>query len=358
MKNFLIYPLLLLLGIFFVIPIGNMLLYSVYNTKVETHLPKTANAFKENKDVYEAYVLDLKDENSIGIVNYLNHYYSGSRGLILKTRNNIEQFQPPYKQSLEEFDERYKDSKFWSMLENETHAFTLENYKMIFSQFDSVYFQILYQTIYLGICITCITVLISYPTAYYLTTIKNRWLFLICIFSVLLPFFTSYLSRLVAWLVLLQNNGLINQFIEYIGLSKIALMNNTLGIFIGSIYVLLPLAILPIYTTMKKIKNEYYKTGQILGGNKIQVFRYVYFPMTAIGVYNAVILVFMSVIGFYLTPALLGGSKGKFIAEQIVYNIEQTLNWGLATALTSTLFFIVMLLFGVYTKLNRGIIHA
>jgi putative spermidine/putrescine transport system permease protein len=358
MKNFLIYPLLLLLGIFFAIPIGNMLIYSVYNTKVEMYLPNTTKAFTENKDVYEAYVLDLKDEKSMGVINYLNHYYSESRSLIIKTRKNIDQFQPPYKQSLEEFDERYKDPKFWEVLENETHAFTLENYKIIFSQFDSVYFQILYQTLYLGMCITFVTVLISYPTAYYLTTIKNRWLFLICIFSVLLPFFTNYLSRLVAWLVLLQQNGLINQFIEYVGLSKISLMNNTLGIFIGSIYILLPLAILPIYTTMKKIKNEYYKTGQILGGSKIQIFRYVYFPMTAIGVYNAIILVFMTVIGFYLTPALLGGSKGKFITEQIVYNIEQTLNWGLATALTSTLFFVVMLLFGIYAKLNKGITHA
>jgi hypothetical protein len=104
--------------------------------------------------------------------------------------------------------------------------------------------------------------------------------------------------------------------------------------------------------------DKYYKTGQILGGSKIQIFRYVYFPMTAIGVYNAIILVFMTMIGFYLTPALLGGSKGKFITEQIIYNIEQTLNWGLATALTSTLFFVVMLLFGIYAKLNKGITHA
>jgi putative spermidine/putrescine transport system permease protein len=319
-----------------------------YNTTIETSLPNTVASIKQGIIDYDALRQDLQSEKSRAAINYLNHYYPGARSLIVKTRKNLNTIT-----DFVAFDNRWGDPKLWQVIESESRAFTLTNYKKIFNSFDNVYFKIISNTIYLSCLITIVTVLLAYPLAYYMTTVKNKILFTIILFCVLLPFFTSYLSRLVAWLVLLQSNGIINNFIDYLNL-EVQLIYNTTGIFIGSVYILLPMAVLPIYNSMKTVNIDLIKVAKISGANNIQIFKNIYYPLTSNGVYSAVLLCFMTVVGFYTTPAFLGGGKGKFITEQIVYHLEITLNWGLATALTGTLFFIVIILFLVYAKLNAG----
>jgi len=349
LKNLLILPLYIVLTFLFVVPISSMLISGVYNTKIEQGLPNVTYAIKHDHDYYEALYIDLQSESSRIVVNYLNHYYTGARSLITKTKKNIEDLEP-LKESFVKFDQRWEDPKLWEVIEYETNAFTVKNYQKIFSSLDSIYLKILIHTIFLSILITLITLLLALPVAYFLTTIKNRFLFHISILTILLPFFTSYLSRLVAWLVLLQSNGLINQTLG----TNFELMNNILGIFIGSVYILIPMAVLPLYITLKNINYELLQSAEILGANKIQIFFRIYIPLIKKGIINAFILVFMTVIGFYTTPALLGGNKGKFITEQIVYHMEISLNWGLANALTGTMLLILLMSFIILLFVNKG----
>ena len=349
MKHWLIFPAAALMVVFFVFPIGTMLTQSFYNTTIETALPLTTQQLKNGIIDHEALRQDLTDDRARKVINYINHYYPGARSLFAKTINNIQDID-----NLVEYDSRWADPGLWKVLEYETHRFTAKNYIKIFESVDSVYFKVLMQTLTISLAITAVTVLLSYPLAYFLTTVTNRWHFVLMMFCILLPFFTSYLSRLVAWLVLLQKNGLINQILSNFDIS-LNLMYNTAGIFIGSVYILLPMAVLPIYAAMRNIDLSLIKTGSIVGANKYQVFRDIYFPLTKTGIYNAALLVFMTVIGFYTTPALLGGSKGKFITEQIVYNMEVSLNWGLATALTSTLLVIILIIFYFYSRVNKDL---
>lgn len=349
MKNLKIYPLIFLLLIGFILPISLLLVRSVYNTTIENSFPNTIIKLEQGIIDYDALRVDLRSENVRPAINYLNHYYPGARSLIVKTRNNLDSIE-----NFVDFDARWEDPVLWNIIYNESKMFTFENYKKIYNSFDNVYFKIIYNTIYLSLLITLVTVIIGYPLAYYMTKIKNSFIFSIILFCVLLPFFTSYLSRLVAWLLLLQNNGIINNFLSMFSI-KLDLMYNMTGIFIGSVYILLPMAVLPIYSSMKTINTDLIKVSKLSGANSIQTFFKVYLPLSSKGLYNAVLLCFATVIGFYTTPAFLGGSKGKFITEQIVYHIEVTLNWGLATALTSTLFLIVIAIFYVYARLNRDI---
>lgn len=344
-----ILPLILFLTFLFFIPVSGIIFSSVYNTKVETGLPNLTYAIRNNSDYYQALYIDLQDEKSRIVINYLNHYYTGAKSLINKTKNNINYLEPT-KQSFVEFDSRWADPELWKVIEYETNNFTLKNYRKIFLDKDSVYLKVLTRTLLISFLITILTIIVSIPVAHFLTKIKSNFLFHLSMLTILLPFFTSFLSRLVAWLVLLQSNGLINQTLG----TDFELMNNTLGIFIGSIYILLPMAILPLYMTIKKIDRRMLLAASVLGANKIQIFFKIYIPLIKKGLINSFLLVFMTVIGFYTTPALLGGSRGKFITEQIIYHIEVSLNWGLATALTGTLLLTIIFLFSIMIYINKG----
>jgi len=324
-----ILPLIIAMLFGFVFPIGYMMSYSVTTTKLQQSLPATI----ENPS-YESLAYDLSQDYSRSASLYINSYLPGTRSMVIKARNDIGNATQPYKDWFISKDERWEDPKLWNLIKEHGDGFTLDNLKKAMS---GVYLQVLFNTLSLGALITIVTLLIAYPTSMYLTSIKNKWLFGLSIFCVLLPFFTSYLSRLVAWIVILPEFNLIH---------------NTAGIFIGSVYILLPLCILPLYTVMKNIDYSTVNAAKICGANKLQTFVYSYLPQTKLGVINSVLITFITVIGFYTTPALLGGGSGKFVTEQIVYHIEISLNWGLASALTATLTAITFILFLIYTRVN------
>lgn len=325
-----IIPLLVAMIFGFIVPIGYMISYSVTTTKLQESLPRTI----ENP-TYENLAYDLSQEYSKSASLYINSYISGTRSMIIKTRNDINNATEPYKEWFLKKDKRWADPKLWALIESHGDGFTLDNIKKALS---GVYLKVLTNTLVLGTLITITTLLIAYPTAMVLTTIRNRWIFGLSMFCILLPFFSSYLSRLVAWLVILPNFNLIY---------------NTAGIFIGSVYILLPLSVLPLYATMKSIDYNAIHAARICGANRYQTFVSSYLPQTKLGITNAVLITFITVIGFYTTPALLGGGAGKFVTEQIVYHIEISLNWGLAAAMTATLSLITLTLFVVYARINH-----
>jgi putative spermidine/putrescine transport system permease protein len=172
---------------------------------------------------------------------------------------------------------------------------------------------------------------------------------------VLLPFWTSLLVRTSAWKVLLQQQGVVNDLLVWLGAvdnaGRLVLINNQTGTVIAMTHVLLPFMILPLYSVMKGIPPSYVRAAKSLGANDWTAFWRVYFPQSVPGIGAGSILVFILAIGYYITPELVGGNKGVFISNRIAYHISDSLNWGLAAALGTILLVAVLLLYWAYDRL-------
>jgi len=171
---------------------------------------------------------------------------------------------------------------------------------------------------------------------------------------VLLPFWTSLLVRTSAWKVLLQQQGVINDTLVWLGLvadnARLELINNQTGTIIAMTHILLPFMILPLFSVMKTISPNYVRAAKSLGANDWTAFWRVYFPQSVPGIGAGSILVFILSIGYYITPEIVGGTKGVFISNRIAYHISSSLNWGLGAALGTVLLVVVMMLYWLYDK--------
>lgn len=210
------------------------------------------------------------------------------------------------------------------------------------------------RTIFLSLVITMSCILLGYPVAYLLATLSVRSSNMVLIL-VLLPFWTSLLVRTSAWKVLLQQQGVINDLLVWIGLvddaGRLVMINNMTGTIIAMTHILLPFMILPLYSVMKTISPTYMRAAKSMGASDTLAFWRIYFPNTIPGIGAGSILVFILAIGYYITPALVGGTKGVFISNQIAYHISSSLNWGLAAALGTILLVMVVALYWTYDRL-------
>ena len=217
-----------------------------------------------------------------------------------------------------------------------------------------VYLLLFWRTILMSGVITLMCVLLGYPIAYLLSNLPSKSSNLLLIL-VLLPFWTSLLVRTSAWKVLLQQQGVINDILVWIGIvaddQRLALINNQLGTVIAMTHILLPFMILPLFSVMKTIPPSYVRAAKSLGATNFTAFRRVYFPQSIPGIGAGCILVFILSIGYYITPEIVGGRTGTFISNRIAYHISQSLNWGLAAALGSLLLALVMALYWVYDRI-------
>jgi putative spermidine/putrescine transport system permease protein len=172
---------------------------------------------------------------------------------------------------------------------------------------------------------------------------------------VLLPFWTSLLVRTTAWIAMLQTQGVINSLLVWAGIisddQRIQLIFNATGTVIAMTHILLPFMILPLYSVMKTIPPSYMRAARSLGANQITAFTRVYMPQTLPGVGAGSLLVFILAIGYYITPALVGGESGTLISNMIAYHMQRSLNWSLAAALASMLLGGVLVLYWVYNRL-------
>ena len=210
------------------------------------------------------------------------------------------------------------------------------------------------RTLFMSMVIMGSCVLLGYPIAFLLANLPMRVSNLLLIF-VLLPFWTSLLVRTSAWKVLLQQQGVINDTLVWIGLvaddNRLALINNQTGTIIAMTHILLPFMILPLYSVMQTIPSSYVRAAKSLGATDWTAFWRVYFPNSVPGIGAGCILVFILSIGYYITPELVGGESGTFISNRIAYHISESLNWGLAAALGSILLVVVLVLYWAYDKL-------
>jgi putative spermidine/putrescine transport system permease protein/spermidine/putrescine transport system permease protein len=233
--------------------------------------------------------------------------------------------------------------------------FTLTHYQHIVQA--DIYFIIFWMTMEVGVLVTLISILVGYPVAYFLSHLGGRWLQVALIF-ILLPFWASVLVRNYAWITILSRKGIINSILLKLGIinEPLQLMFNLTGVVIGMSYVLCPFMILALYGVMQGIDKNYVRASASLGASPLQTFWRVFFPLSLPGIWAGSLLVFIMAIGFYITPALLGGGRVQMMATVIESQVRHVLNWGVGSALGVILLLSVSVIYYVFDKV-LGIEH-
>jgi ABC-type spermidine/putrescine transport system permease subunit I len=231
-------------------------------------------------------------------------------------------------------------------------SYTLDPYRQVFGV--PVYLQVLVATFKVSAVVTVVCVALGYPLAYLLATRRPRTAQLLMII-VVLPFFTSIIVRTYAWMVLLGRNGLVNQYLIALGLTDkpLPLLYNQAGVVIGMTYVLLPYMILTVYSVMRGIDPGLVRAAHSLGASRLQAFRRVFLPLSLPGIAGGTLLVFILSLGFFITPALMGGPGDVMIAMLIEREVEITLNWSFASALAVVLLALTLAGFAGYNRIVR-----
>ncbi|MDR5905771.1 ABC transporter permease [Franzmannia qiaohouensis] len=374
----LVSPLLLFLGIAFVIPIFEMLSRSVANPEVSTHLPRTVAALENwdrqalpDEPVFEALVEDLREgqaARNLGLLaSRLNYERSGMRSAINRTARGLGSMEPPYREAMMDAHARWGELDTWKLIEREASPFTMTYYLSALDRQltpdgditmapdnQQIHVSLFWRTFWMSGLITLMTLLLGYPVAFLLANLPLRHSNLLMIL-VLLPFWTSLLVRTTTWIAILQSQGVLNDMMVFLGViaddARWQMIHNKIGTVVAMTHILLPFMILPLYSVMKTIPPSYMRAARSLGGRPFLCFRRVYFPLTIPGIAAGGILVFILSIGYYITPALVGGQSGRFITNYIAYHMQTSLNWGLAAAIASILLCVVVVFYMVFNRL-------
>jgi putative spermidine/putrescine transport system permease protein len=405
----------------FVAPIGSLLSRSIDDIKINEAFPQTFAQYEEwedksqlpSEEMFAAVINDIrttiKIQDSEGNVigknllgrsgTRMTYEYSGWKSLINKTvkealkvdKKSKEEVKPfkweaPYKEKMIKRDKRWAKVEFWQSLGPMKDPYTMGYYlNAVDLRYDAnknivqkaeylkIYNTIWLRTLKVSLMVTLFCLLLAYPVAYLLATLPMRTsnLLMIC---VLMPFWTSLLVRIVAWMIMLQQNGVVNDTLinilpcfegmvnlPFFGATnidlcfsdedRIPMMYNFTGTIIVMTQVLLPFMILPIYSVMKGIPPSYMKAAQNLGATPTWAFIRVYMPQSVPGIGAGCILVFIVAIGYYITPELVGGKDGIMIGNFVAREMQRTLNWGLAAAMGAILLTAVLILYWAYDRL-------
>ncbi|NVP57257.1 ABC transporter permease [Rhizobium sp. DBTS2] len=226
----------------------------------------------------------------------------------------------------------------------------LQNYIWFFGS--SVNMAVLQRTFVLSGWVTLASLICAYPYAYAMTVVGKN-LRLILILCVLVPFWLSGVVRTLAWVILLQDSGVINSFLRGLGLSPVKLIRTQLGVVIGMTQVLLPFMILPIYSVMKGIDTRLLQAARSLGAKPWRAFLQIYVPLSLPGIYAGAIIVFILSLGFYITPALLGGPRSTMLSSLVQNQVLSLLNWGRGGAMGVVLLVATFILLAIAAPLMR-----
>jgi len=241
---------------------------------------------------------------------------------------------------------------FWLSFLADDGGLSLEHYRRLIEQ--PSYARTFVVTFQVSLLTTAICILLGYPLAYVLSQLPRRAANL-CLVAVMLPFWTSLLVRTYAWLVLLQRTGLINTWGIKLGLwdEPLALVHNLNGTLIGMVHIMLPFLVLPVLGAMRSIDRDYLKAAANLGAGPIRAFWTVFFPLSIPGLLAGALIVFILCLGFYVTPAVLGGGKVIMVSNRIANDIELFFNWGAASALGVVLLALTLLFLYVASRALR-----
>ncbi len=374
--------LVLPLGVFvfvtFLFPIILMLFRSIDNPVVHENLPLTLAVLEQwdGKDVpgeeaFAAMVADLvvtRQEKTIGrVATRLNFELAGVRSVFTSSARKAKKMKAPFKDALIQANARWGEREMWVTIKRIGSPYTsvqylaaldlrydVDNNIVMQDEDRQIYVTIFIRTLWISFLVTALGLLLGYPVAYLLATLPLKYSNLLMIL-VLLPFWTSLLVRTTAWIVLLQTNGVINDLMVASGLidetERIQMIYNQMGTVIAMTHILLPFMILPLYSVMKTIPPSYMRAALSLGANPVRSFIRVYLPQTVPGIGAGSILVFILSVGYYITPALVGGASGQLISNMIAYHMQDSLNWSLAAALAAILLFGVLILYWLYDRI-------
>ena len=384
----LIAPLFLFLMVSFVVPIFSMLWRGVENPEIGLVLPRTAarmqawdgRGFPPNETlavvVEEEFVAAAGDRTIGKAAKRLNYHVAGYRSLTMKTARRLERAAkqqgmeallagPDLIERFKGIDARWGERRFWTILKQasppHTAFYLLQSVDRDFDEDENVvkvgehraiHVDILGRTVFISINVTILCLLLGYPIAYLLATLPTRQSNVL-ILLLLLPFWTSLLVRTTAWLVLLQNEGLVNDLAITVGFwdDPVQLVRNRLGVYIAMVHILLPFMVLPMFSVMKGIDPYHLRAAASLGANPLRAFIRVYLPQTIPGVGAGVLLVFILSLGYYITPALVGGPRDQMLSYFIAFHANTTVNWGMAAALSLVLMCCVAVFFAMYQRL-------
>ena len=326
--------------------------------------------------VYRALFDDIAYGDKIKIgrsITRMNYSKSGWKSLIKKTRRQInkivksEEFPTSYKDALIEINIGWADPTFWysmsQMLSESTPIYYWNAIDRTYDQDANVvrqpeerrmYVKTWIKTFKVSVYVTFFCLVLGFPVAHLLANLPLRYSNLLMIF-VLLPFWTSLLVRTTAWIVMLQQNGVINGVLVWLGIlsdeGRIQMVYNQTGTIIAMTQILLPFMVLPLYSVMKVIPKSHMRAAQNLGAKPAKAFWRVYLPQTIPGMSAGGLLVFVLAIGYFITPELVGGKDGQLIGHWIAYHLKTTLNWGLCSALGGILLGIMLVLYWLYNKI-------
>ncbi|MBK3661016.1 ABC transporter permease [Bradyrhizobium diazoefficiens] len=239
---------------------------------------------------------------------------------------------------------------FW----DNTKGFTFQSYESLLEA--PIYLRVLANTLGISVIVTFANVAIGYPLAHWMRSLSGRAK-IIVIALVVLPFWVSVLVRTYAWIVILGNDGLVNRTLQWLGLTHtpVQFLYNAIGVTIGMTAVLLPLLVLPLYAAMVRIDDRLLRAAASLGAPPRMIFWKIYFPLTMPTLAACALLVFMFCLGFYITPAILGGGRVSMIANVLDMLINQFPNWAQASAISTILLVVMLLIFAAYRRVDQKV---
>ncbi len=374
----LVAPLLLFVAVTFLFPIGQMLHRSVHNPVFPANMPALTDWFRATppgsepgEEAFAALASDLKQAaaaRTVAVVGTRIKYdLPGTRSLFTATGRKAAGLEPPVREALLAADAKWGEPALWAAMRAASAAYSPGFYLAALDLTRApdggivqvpperrVYVPLFLRTFGLSAAITGLCLVLAFPIAHLLATLPLRWSNLLMIL-VLLPFWTSLLVRTTAWIVLLQQQGVINSTLVALGVigpdGRLAMIYNQTGTVVAMTHVLLPFMVLPLYSVMRTINPAYVRAARSLGATSWTAFRRIYLPQTLPGIGAGALLVFILAVGYYITPALVGGASGQLISNLIAFHMQDSLNWSLAAALSALLLGAVVLLYWLYDRL-------
>lgn len=376
----LVSPLLAFVAFFFVWPLVTVISQSVSDPSVSLVLPRTAEVIGDwdgtgvpPAEVQAAFRDDIvanNDDMAMGdVTRRLNSAQSGFRSLMGKTIPAVRET-PDI--DLAQIDERWANTAYWLAIQDNaspyTDAFLLAALDLERDRSGTITAMppgtsanatILLRTLWIATVVTFWCLVIGLPYAMIAASVQG-WKRSVLLGAVLLPLWTSLLVRTAAWMIILQDNGIINQTLTWLGLisEPLALIYNRFGVVLAMTHVLLPFMVLPIFSVLLTVPGNLMNAAASLGAHPVRAFLQVLLPLSFRGIVSGTLLVFMSAIGYYITPALLGGASDQMLSSVIAFYATASANWSMAAALGLILLVLTILLYAVYNRLSRDPVQA
>lgn len=379
---FFVTPLVLFIIASFILPIGTMLYRSFYHPTVANLIPLTLSELKKWDEksqelpdsatiiLFSQELKSLAKQRKAGkLAEEINRSLPGSSSLIKSSARKIA------KKSDQELADsgdkllfamkkgKWSNQNLWRSIKMSGDVFTARYYLTaldlkrnssgeIVQRDTQIYLKLFWKSLKIALYITLLTIIIGYPLSYYLATAPTKTANILMVL-VLLPFWTSLLVRTTSWIALLQTNGVVNSTLQSLHIinDPIDMLYSQFSTILAMTHILLPFMILPLYSVMKGIDPSYYRAALSLGGKPIPAFIRIYMPMTVPGISAGALLVFIISIGYYITPALVGGTDGQMISNIIAFHMQSSNNWELAAALGSLLLGLIIIIYWIYDRL-------